>query len=232
MGGSGGIRAKFRAQPLLGAFFLISTYQLGSGPIDEIWHLAVGTDLTAWAPPHVVIVTLSALALAILGSLYVAAVTRPTRVTALATLLPFAIILWTTMGVAVGDWEFTLVSGAIPAGNPFWDRPSWQYIVAGSVPGPIVFGTVGALHNRRWVSLAVAALMLVWSATAFGLFTALGSSMPQWTMPLAYLAAAFAVDVARLAAPLRGRPLALGAIFAIVETAVAIVAVAFRRGRR
>jgi hypothetical protein len=227
MGARRGVRENFRAQPLLGAFFLISVYQLGSGPVDELYHSVHGIDLTAWAPPHLIIVSLAAVALAILGSLYGAAVTRPTRRDALIRLIPFAVILWTTMGVAIGDWEFTLVSGAVPPGNPLWDRPSWQYIVAGVIPGSIVLGAAASLLESRWSSVAVVALMIAWSFAAFAAFAALGSSMPSWTTPLAYLAGALVVDIARTRPALGTRPLVLGLLFAVTEFGVATALIVF-----
>lgn len=222
LSGSGGIRERFRAQPLLGAFFLISIYQMGSGPLDELWHKVNGVDSTAWALPHFIIVVLAGVALALLGSLYHGAVSRRTPWTELVLLIPFAVILWTAMGVSIGDWEFTLVARAVPEGNPLLDRPFWAYPIAGMLPGAVVLGAVAALADRRWTSVAEVALLLVWSTAAFALFTLLGSSMPQWTTPLAYLAGAVAVDAVRGSPRFRGRPLAAGVVFATVQLSVAV----------
>jgi hypothetical protein len=222
LGLDGGLRARFRAQPLLGAFFLISLYQMGSGPTDEIWHKMYGVDLTAWALPHLVIVALSAIAIATLIVLYRAAVPERTLLEEVILLLPFAVVLWNSMAIGVGDWEFTLYTGAVPPTNPLFERPAWSYIVAGLLPLPFVLGAAAALLDHRLPSIAVTAVVLAWSSAVWALVIALGSPAPLFATPIAYFVSALAADGWRLLRGPRVRPFETGLVIAVAYLSVTI----------
>src|SRR6266851_1194843 len=47
--GRGGLRERFRAEPLMGLLGLLAAYQVASIPSDLIWHRVIGPDITAWS---------------------------------------------------------------------------------------------------------------------------------------------------------------------------------------
>lgn len=49
---AGGVRERFRAEPLMGLLGLISAYQIASIPSDLLWHRIIGPDISAWSLPH------------------------------------------------------------------------------------------------------------------------------------------------------------------------------------
>ena len=53
--GSGGIRERFRAEPLIGLVGLIALFQTAAAPSDLLWHKIYGVDLTAWSLPHLML---------------------------------------------------------------------------------------------------------------------------------------------------------------------------------
>jgi hypothetical protein len=220
IGTAGALRASFRAEPLLAAFFLVSLFQFSFGPVDEVWHKLFGVDLTAWALPHIVLGGLAVVALALLVPLQGRPFARGTWRWDAPAIFAFAVILWTPTAIAVGDWEFTLRSGAVPAGNPLFERPPWSYVVAGALPGAFVLGAAATVIERRWASALVALAMILFSGAVFALFAALGSSMPLWTTAVAYLVAGTVVDAVRRGS--RGRALARGILFSACYAATSI----------
>ena len=52
LGGRGGLRERFRREPLLAALGLLSGYGFAFIPVDVVWHAVVGPDLTAESPPR------------------------------------------------------------------------------------------------------------------------------------------------------------------------------------
>lgn len=53
--GAGGLRERFRAEPLMGLLGLISAYQIASIPSDLLWHRIIGPDISAWSLPHLLL---------------------------------------------------------------------------------------------------------------------------------------------------------------------------------
>jgi len=54
--GRGGLRQRFRAEPLLSLLGLIAAYQMASIPSDLLWHEIIGPDITAWSLPHLLLI--------------------------------------------------------------------------------------------------------------------------------------------------------------------------------
>ncbi len=50
--GQGGIRERFRAEPVMGLLGVIAAYQMASIPVDLLWHEIIGPDISAWSLPH------------------------------------------------------------------------------------------------------------------------------------------------------------------------------------
>ncbi len=53
--GEGGLRERFRAEPLMGLLGLLAAYQICSIPSDALWHAIIGLDLSAWSLPHLLL---------------------------------------------------------------------------------------------------------------------------------------------------------------------------------
>jgi hypothetical protein len=229
----GGLRARFRVQPLVGAFCLAALFQLLSGPSDQVWHRVHGADLTGWSLPHLLIVGIAAVALPAIAAAYLDAARPDAPARGLVATLPFVVLLWSWLAIAVGDWEFAVRPGLMPPDSPVYARPGWQCVVAGAAAGAAVLGVAGPVLGGRWPSFRVAATTLVWSAAVFLFFALLGSPLPLWTTPLV-ACVALAADVCRR----RGLGvLASGALYGAVHAGLVLVrasgsAVAARRCSR
>src|SRR5437763_5410204 len=72
--GRGGLRERFRAEPLMGLLGLLAAYQMASIPSDLLWHKIIGPDISAWSLPHLLLALTSSgtmmagLALALAGT--------------------------------------------------------------------------------------------------------------------------------------------------------------------
>lgn len=162
--GRGGIRERFRAEPLLGLLGLIAAYQMASIPSDLIWHQVIGPDLTAWSLPHVLLVLTTSgtwlVGLAIARSLVNRAPSwaplRPSWSDGLA--LGFvAIGALMQLQLGVTEWEWVTNGGQEQV---LLDRPGWTY--------PVVVLLIGiasahiALHaTRRFGAATIVALAAV-----------------------------------------------------------------------
>jgi hypothetical protein len=161
--GQGGLRARFRAEPLMGLLGLIATYQLASIPSDLIWHAIIGPDLTAWSLPHVLLaVTTSAVWIVGIGLAMSASLGRarwrmqayPGRYAAVAIGLA-SLGLLVLLQIGVTEWEWpddpdTLASLAL--------RPAWAYPLVVLAAGATVAHI--ALYATRWVGAASSVALL------------------------------------------------------------------------
>ena len=167
--GQGGLRERFRREPLLGLLGLISAYQVASIPSDQLWHQIIGPDLTAWSLPHwLLMVTTSGSRLAGLA-IGLSSVPRES---------------WRSLGdrprgmqlVAVGLLaEATLGTLQFVATEFEWAdptalrRPEWSYPVLVLVAG-ILLAHVALYATRR-----------IGAATAMVLLALLGHAAVVWT---------------------------------------------------
>jgi hypothetical protein len=152
--GSGGIRERFRAEPLMGLVGLLSAYQMASIPSDALWHEIIGPDLTAWSLPHALLTLTSNLAT--VGAAGLALSTAPRRawrwlgkgglrggeLVALALFVAANLFLLQFVGT---EWEWG-------RGSP--GRPEWMYLAAMLAAGAAVSHL--ALHATRIVGAATA----------------------------------------------------------------------------
>jgi hypothetical protein len=156
--GKGGLRERFRAEPLLGTLGLIAAYQMASIPSDELWHRIIGPDMTAWSLPHIL------LALTTCGTWLVGvAIARwtvqrrhtwrflsadPMDLVSIAFISMSTLIL---LVLGVTEWEW--LSNADQVAHVL-DRPAWSY--------PVVVLLIGiaaahlALHATRRFGAATA----------------------------------------------------------------------------
>ena len=166
--GSGGLRERVRAEPLLGLIALTATYLIASLPSDELWHRIYGRDITAWSLPHVILV--SGIAGVMLASvpLALSSVARATSWRGLGRLqagevVAITLIAWaTTMFLQIGtaEWDGIRAIGQ-GSGNAyrdaFWQRPEWLY--------PVVIVTIALFCGR----LAQQVTRRIGAATLVGL---------------------------------------------------------------
>jgi hypothetical protein len=118
--GRGGLRERFRAEPLVGLLGVVAAYLGLSGPSDLIWHRLYGLDLTAWSLPHLMLAGLLGLVmlLAVAITLSLAptgpwrGLGRPSAYESLCILL-----------IAVGSVGVTMVLASDYEGRPAQERP-------------------------------------------------------------------------------------------------------------
>ncbi|MBA3944121.1 MAG: hypothetical protein H0X37_06105 [Herpetosiphonaceae bacterium] len=134
--GTGGLRERFRSEPLLGLLGLITCYLLASVPSDELWHRIYGKDLTAWSLPHLLLAGGFALVMLVGVSLQLSLIPlRPwqgLRGLRGGELLALVMVAWATIGllqIGATEWDTIHVLGETRDAfeNAFWHRPLWLY---------------------------------------------------------------------------------------------------------
>jgi hypothetical protein len=156
--GRGGLRARFRREPLLAMLGVLAAFGFAFIPVDVVWHQVIGPDLTAASPPHMV-GALSGSAVALVGvALVVSTATRTpwqrlldrprsVDIVALAILAMLA-LNWLQLLTTEWDWGNRIAES----------RPAWVY--------PVIVGVIGAafshvaLHATRRVGAATAVALV------------------------------------------------------------------------
>lgn len=235
----GGLRARFRAEPLYGFMALASAYQMLSGPSDEIWHRLLGKDLTVWSLPHALLIGFSVATL--LAGVALQADLLPRRGRAERALFGYAwqegvvvallaIALWGLTLYGVFDWEYFSWAGIFPPDNAFWSRPAWTYVLAGLAAGAFIQGTAVHALRRAGAGVAVALTFVAAYGLALGALAAAGELTPVVATPLFQIPAALALAAVYRGAPLGdragqpGRQAAAGLAFAAAYLALALPA--------
>ena len=162
--GAGGLRERFRAEPLMGLLGLLAAYQICSIPSDALWHAIIGIDLSAWSLPHLLlVVTVSSVWT--LG-VAIALSTAPVRswrplwagwggdLAALA-LLVLAELMLLQFGVTEWEWDPFSAFRLIEA------RPVWAYSIVVLVVGIAVAQIALHVTRRFGAATAVAITALV-----------------------------------------------------------------------
>ena len=158
--GQGGLRERFRAEPLMGLLGLISAYQIASIPSDLLWHEIIGPDLTAWSLPHLLLALTSSAALLTGVAIALSVVSDRSWRGIVAGLEPIELVALALVGtstllllqLATTEWEWTEASGAFQA--ILLQRPVWAYPVATLVVG--VTSAHFALYTSRRIGAATA----------------------------------------------------------------------------
>ncbi len=154
----GGLRQRFRREPLIGLQALVAGAMVLSLPSDELWHRIYGLDLTAWSLPHLLMVAGTSMVMVIyvacqlsllplrgwrgLGGL------RLQELLAVAT-LGWALLMQLQIGTVEWEGLHDIRERATAQGfaGAFWDRPEWLF--------PVIVATVSlfignlALHTFR-----------------------------------------------------------------------------------
>lgn len=239
--GSGGLRERVRAEPLIGWLSLAAAYLALSGPSDLIWHQIYGRDISAWSLPHLLLSGGSWLVMLLSVALLQSSTPRPhwrglsgLQVLDMLAILLIAIGTMFITVILVSEWEgIAALGGPDFNGNArtaFWQRPEWLY--------PVILSTLGiltsavAIHTLRragaatLVMLAILALRLA-LFTSFGLWDdAYGMSFTTQLLmlpPALALDAWYALSLRRARTPLAASLLAALAFFAVALPALPLL---------
>jgi hypothetical protein len=200
--GQGGLRERFRAEPVMGLVGLLAAYQLASIPSDALWHEIIGPDLTAWSLPHTLLTLSSNLVTVAGGALVLSTVPRRPWRSVLdagsvrgADAIALGLFVAATMFLLqfVGtEWEW-VVAGR--ADDSTAARPDWAYPLALLSAGVAISHL--ALHATRLVgaATAVALASLLLQAVANAVMQRYLPPGPQLVGHLVLLAPAVALDL-------------------------------------
>ena len=165
--GSGGIRERFRANPLVGLLGLVAAYQLASIPSDLLWHKIIGPDISAWSLPHFLLMTTASAVLLIGVALTLSNdAPRNWRIAGwpgwgdLATLVLIVTSTLALLQFGVTEWEWGGSFG-LTLGRAVWVYPLAVVAIGAIESHLILFGL------RRVGAATVAAIVTVGLQYAF-----------------------------------------------------------------
>ncbi|HEX2980612.1 MAG TPA: hypothetical protein VHO48_10155 [Anaerolineaceae bacterium] len=183
-------RAWIRDNPYLGAVALCATFTMLSIPGDAIWHELMGTDLTAWSPPHVLLaLSSSAILISTIGIFLQQRFTRRTMAFHdLGIYFLLGLMLNILYMIAVLEWELPGERSLFVNSRPIWLYPSLAGIVSFFA---IILAT--RLTQARFAATAVAAMFYL-----FRLLITTGISLVEGVapmIPLPFFLGAFLIDL-------------------------------------
>lgn len=234
--GSGGLRRRVRAMPVVGVIGLVAAYVGASGPSDLLWHKAYGVDISAWSLPHVVLAVLIALVVLCGAAAVADPVARQTwRGPGAIRLRDLLCLLILTVGTApmllvfTGDYSGQALPGGV---EPFGSylRPDFWYPVTMSGLGVMFSAIVASLLRRVGAATLWAVGLVTVQAVMLTLFDGWGQPFASALLGhLLLVPPAIAVDLwlARRVLRRNAPGLAAGGVPAGV-TAVAVTLLAIR----
>lgn len=224
----GDLRARFRADPLIGMIGLMAALLVISLPTDQIWHAIYGVDLTAWSLPHIWIVVGLSLVMFSAMALQLSFVPpagwrtlvglRWSEVLIFVLMVPAMIAL---LQLGVTEWgritEIPTQASADSFRAAFWNRPEPLFPIVVSVLA--LFCSNLVLHTTRRVGAAtVVAVTVALFRTAAA--TLMAGFDGTWVVVASYwliIPAAIALDLwyaSRLRSAETTRTLMLGNVIA------------------
>jgi hypothetical protein len=212
----GSIRARFRAEPLLGLLAFIALARFSFGPVDQLWHQIYGKEISGISLPHLLLLapgTVAALTLVLLTRRF-----HGGRLLNWLAVLTIGNACWGWMFTLVVDWEYLLIHNALPLVHPIHDRPAWSYLALGIIPSAFVLRAALRVWGARLRAGAALLLMNLWTGSVVLVMLLLGEYRPLWTMPIALLGGAVAMDL------WRGRPGEKGNVLVYASIAYGIAA--------
>ena len=202
--GEGGLRERFRADPLLGVLGLVAAYQVVSLPSDAIWHQIYGLDITAWSLPHLIItISVSLVMLTTTTAILGGAPRREWRTLrglSLDEFLALVGLAWAMvilLQVGTSEWEGLTAIGDGALENvyrdAFWARPEWLYPVV--ILTIVLFLGTFALHAVRRAGAATVMGLIVLGFRFITLALLQGETVRMGALPhLMALPALLALD--------------------------------------
>jgi hypothetical protein len=167
LAGHGGLRERFRADPLLGLLGLLGAYGIATVPSDLIWHRIIGPDITAWSLPHLLLaanvsaVLLAGAAIALSAApdrRWRSVLARPGGSPEPAALLAIGLVglaLLALLLIGATEYEWGDHGQPLPA---VYLRPAWAYPVAVLLVGAACAHV--ALHATRQVGAATGSALV------------------------------------------------------------------------
>lgn len=215
--GSRDPRQWVRSNPFLGVVAVASVYSLLSIPGDAIWHEIFGIDLTAWSPPHVLLMLTSATVILSGAGLLTQAMHRvknPAWIRfGIVVMLAITIQLAQLIGVA--EWELDREVSAMVLQRPLWFYP----VVSGGL-SLVVFSLARAMLRLRWAATWTAVADLGLRVALAGFLFLAGSPIPR--LPLIPLLGAILLDMALNSRAPRGISRIMGAAGAYTAGFIAL----------
>ncbi len=156
-----------RSNPYLGAVALASVFTLLSIPGDALWHLLFGLDLTAWSPPHLILMLMSCTVLVSAVGLFSqsAAGEKQSLERSSFVYLLLALMLNVLYLIGVLEWELPGGRSTMVDARPIWSYP----LVAGCVAF-LALMLAKFLVQRRWSATWTAILFFaIRLGVSFGL---------------------------------------------------------------
>ncbi len=177
--GQGGIRERFRAEPLIGLLALIALFQTAAAPSDLLWHKIYGVDLTAWSLPHLMLfggvsfVMMCAVPLTLSG--VPQAAWRGLQALRLQEWLAIALFSFAgtlMMIVLAAEWEGISSLPDFGSSNlrAFWQRPEWLYPVVLITCGGFLGSVAQNALKRVGVSSIVGILIVLHRLVTVAIF--------------------------------------------------------------
>lgn len=213
----GSLRARVRAEPLLGLLAFIALARFSFGPVDQLWHQIYGKDISGISLPHLMLLapgTLSALILVLLTRRF-----QGGRLLNWLAVLTIGNACWGWMFTLVLDWEYLLIHNALPLIHPIHDRPAWSYLAMGIIPSAFVLRAAMWVWGPRLRAGVSILLMNLWTGSVVLVMIRLGEYRPLWTMPIALLGGTVAMDLWRRQPSEKGNTL----IYAFIAYGIAAV---------
>lgn len=155
-----------RRSPYLGAVMVASLYSLTSVPADALWHALYGIDLTAWSPPHVMIIV--SMGTVLLCAVGVLVQVRPARLGGVDFAVPALLSLGLNVIFIVGTIEWELWGGG--PSRLVQSNPIWVYPLVGGALAFAVLVLAKQLSRWRWsATLTALGFFALRAALAFAL---------------------------------------------------------------
>jgi hypothetical protein len=168
-----------RGNPYVGALALAAGYGLLSIPGDAIWHELYGLDLTAWSPPHVLLMAAAISTPLCAAGLLVQSQrgsANPARWVGFVTLVYLTLAMSEAFLIGVLEWEFGQAAGLVA------ERPVWLY--------PLIIGVIGyfaMIFARRltgipWTATTLALLYFGWRIGMSSFTIGMSGAAPRLTL--------------------------------------------------
>ncbi len=177
--GQGGIRERFRAEPLIGLLALIALFQTAAAPSDLLWHNIYGVDLTAWSLPHLMLFGGVSFVMMCAVPLTLSSVPQTAwrGLQGLKLQEILAIALFSFAGTLLvillaAEWEGITSLPDFNSSNlrAFWQRPEWLYPVVLISCGGLLGSVAQNALKRVGVSSIVGILIVLHRLVTVAIF--------------------------------------------------------------
>jgi|GEM_PF-1153453 len=226
--GQGGIRERFRREPLVGLLGVAAAYMGLSGPSDLLWHRIYGLDQTAWSLPHLLLAGLFALVMLLTVAIALSLTpTGPWRGVSGLRARDALCVLLIAMGsvgvtmILTSDYDGQAAPTGAPVLNPsqatIWARPEWIFPALLAGFGALLAATAVNALRRAGAATMVVLVLFALRVALFSVFGVWSGSRVTLLPQALLLAPALATDLwyaTRLRQAGTGRTAALGGLIA------------------